>query len=289
LVHKSFPHNQNIPPKGKTMRGRDCSLAILGAGKMGAALARGLLLSRFLGAERLILIESDSMRRDSLSREKEFKKAALLAHLPPAAPDILVAAVKPEAVREALAACAPSLSPSTLVISLAAGVKMAALAACLPAGQPLIRAMPNAGALVGRGITAFVPGPAVSPEQLEMAARLFRAVGEALPVAETQMDAITALSGSGPAYLALMAEAMIDAGVQQGLNREVASTLALNTMLGTAALMLQNHTHPALLKDMVASPAGTTIAGIMELEKAGIRGTIMRAVQAAAERSRELG
>jgi pyrroline-5-carboxylate reductase len=280
---------QKFPPqKRRIMLLKDCTLAILGVGKMGSAFAKGLLLSRALSAERLVLLESDCARRDSL--EKEFAKAALFSHLDCAPPvNILLAAVKPDAVREALRSCAAKLSPSTLVISLAAGINMAALASYLPLGQPLIRAMPNVGALAGRGITAFVPGPEVSEEQLAMAVQLFRAVGEALRVPETQMDAVTALSGSGPAYLALIAEAMIDAGVQQGLNREAAFALALNTMLGAAVLMLHNHMHPALLKDMVTSPAGTTIAGIMELEKAGVRGAIMRAVQAAARRSRELG
>jgi pyrroline-5-carboxylate reductase len=176
-----------------------------------------------------------------------------------------------------------------LVVSLAAGVTLARLAEALPAGQPLVRAMPNTPALVGSGVTALAPAAHVSPEQLETARQVFAAVGRVVTVGEHLMDAVTGLSACGPAYVFLMIEALADGGVLMGLDRATAYTLAGATLQGAAKLMLETGQHPGQLKDMVTSPGGATIAGLQVMERAGLRGTLIDTVAAAARRSKELG
>ena len=203
--------------------------------------------------------------------------------------NILIAAVKPHDLASVLAEAQGCLSPETLVISVAAGVTLDKLAELLPAGQPLIRAMPNTPALVGKGVTALSPAGSASQEHLAMATRIFSAVGQVVGVREDLMDAVTGLSGSGPAYVFLIVDALADAGVRQGLTRSIALSLAVHTVAGSAELLLKTGQHPAQLKEMVTSPGGTTIAGLEVLESAGLRGTLMQAVGAAVARSKELG
>ena len=177
----------------------------------------------------------------------------------------------------------------TLVISIAAGVTLAAVALCFPGGQPVVRAMPNTPALVSMGMTAMSPGPHVKETHLKTAQEIFEAVGQAVVVEEKMMDAVTGLSGSGPAYVFAFIEALADGGVLSGLDRRTAVTLAAHTVGGAAGLVLASGQHPAQLKDMVTSPGGTTIAGLKVLEAGAFRGAVMKAVEAATKRSKELG
>ena len=272
------------------MRLKDCGLIVLGGGKMGSALVKGLLAKKCLAQDKLVLVEQDSSRLDALRNDEDFGNVTMFTHLEQTTNlDIMLLAVKPQQVIPAINACKSLITANTLVISLAAGVTLSSLSAALPAGQPVIRAMPNSGALLRQGVTALSPGNSINKEQMELAFEMFGAVGICVEVPEGQMDAVTALSGSGPAYVAVFAEALIDAGVAEGLNRETATTLALGTIQGISNMMIQSKLHPALLKDMVTSPAGTTIAALNVLESAGFRGTVMNAVKAAAQRSRELG
>lgn len=182
----------------------------------------------------------------------------------------------------------PPLSSFPLVVSILAGVPLSVLETAFPK-FPVIRAMPNTPATVGAGMTAICMGQHVQANHQETARKLCSAVGEVVEVSENLMDAVTGLSGSGPAYVALMVEALADGGVNAGLPRAIASQLALQTVLGTAKLLQETKMHPAELKDRVTSPGGTTIAGISELEKAAFRSALIQAVKAAANRSQELG
>ena len=175
-----------------------------------------------------------------------------------------------------------------LVISILAGVSIAQLETAFP-DRAVVRAMPNTPATVGAGMTAIARGSHVSTQDLELATQLFQAVGQVVTVPEALMDAVTGLSGSGPAYIAIAIEALADGGVAAGLPREIANKLALQTVLGTAQLLNESHLHPAQLKDRVTSPGGTTIAGVTKLEQAGFRAALIAAVIAAAQRSQELG
>ncbi|NEQ27953.1 MAG: pyrroline-5-carboxylate reductase, partial [Microcoleus sp. SIO2G3] len=175
-----------------------------------------------------------------------------------------------------------------VVVSILAGVSLNQLEAAF-GDQPVIRAMPNTPATVGAGITAIASGKTVTPHHVEQATTIFQAVGEVVEVPESLMDAVTGLSGSGPAYVAIMIEALADGGVAAGLPRAIASKLALSTVLGTAQLIQQSELHPAELKDRVTSPGGTTIAGVSQLERAGFRSALIEAVLAAKARSVQLG
>ncbi len=275
------------------MQLKQCDIVMLGGGRMGMALIKGWLIKDSVDRGKLTVVEKDQARLNELHGDPGLAGISLSNQLPQAPltapPDILLLAIKPGDCLAALKSCGPALGPQTLVISIAAGIGLNAMAACLPPGQPLLRAMPNTPALALMGATALACGEGVSPSQLALAEELFSAVGISVKVDEGQMDAVTALSGSGPAYVAVFVESMIDAGVAAGLNRALATELALHTVRGAAALIIENRLHPAELKDMVSSPGGTTTAGLSVLERAGLRGIIMEAVKAAALRSRELG
>jgi pyrroline-5-carboxylate reductase len=177
----------------------------------------------------------------------------------------------------------------SLVISVAAGVPIAVLEARLPAGTRVVRVMPNTPALVGAGATAISPGNHATPDDLKITEQIFRSVGMTVVLDEEQLDAVTGLSGSGPAYIFLVIEALSDAGVKVGLSRYNALALAAHTVLGSAKLLIETGDHPGQLKDMVTSPGGTAIAGLHTLEAGGLRTTLINAVEAATRRSRELG
>jgi pyrroline-5-carboxylate reductase len=200
------------------------------------------------------------------------------------APTVLLA-IKPQVWRAALQDL--EVSTDCLIISILAGVTITQLAEVF-SKQAVIRSMPNTPATVGEGITAIATSDRVSTAQYQVAAHIFQAVGRVIPVSENQLDAVTGLSGSGPAYVAIMIEALADGGVAAGLPRATAQELALQTVLGTAQLLAESELHPAVCKDRVTSPGGTTIAGIRALEQGGFRSTIIEAVLAATERSREL-
>jgi pyrroline-5-carboxylate reductase len=206
------------------------------------------------------------------------------------ATEVLLLAIKPQ-VFDAVAAALPSLGQNgqvPVILSILAGVPLSKLERAFP-GAPIVRSMPNTPATVGAGITAIAPGTQVQPEHLDRAKTVLQAVGDVVQVPESLMDAVTGLSGSGPAYVAIFIEALTDGGVRAGLPRAIAAQLALQTVLGTATLMQESKLHPAELKDRVTSPGGTTIAGVAQLEKAGFRSACIEAVQAATERSRQLG
>lgn len=261
------------------------TLALIGGGAMGSALLRGLITSGLFQPERVGVREPDPQRAGILA--SEFKIRVLANNQEAAQAEIVLLAIKPQAFATVVKEMG-KVSPHTLIISIMAGIPLSALGSAFP-GQSVIRAMPNTPALVGAGITALSGGPEVTPEQMQQAEQIFGAVGSVLQVPESQMDAVTALSGSGPGYVAVIAEALIDGGVRVGLPRPIATQLALQTLLGSAQLMLQENLHPALLKDQVTSPGGTTIAGIEALERGSLRGTLMEGIQAAWQRSRELG
>jgi len=265
------------------------TLAVLGAGMMGGALAQGLVRAGVLPAGRIAVFDTQADKARALAGS--LGAGARAADTPPDAvqgADLVLLAVKPAVVPDALTMLASVLTPSQLVVSIAAGVRLATMEALLPAPVPVIRAMPNTPSLVGEGATALCRGTYATEEQLAIAHALFDAVGVSVDVDETLMDAVTGLSGSGPAYVYLIIEALADGGVQAGLPRATARRLAAQTVLGAARMVLQTGEHTAQLKDNVTTPGGTTIAGLAVLERAGVRSALMDAVQAAAARSKEL-
>jgi pyrroline-5-carboxylate reductase len=263
------------------------NLALIGAGRMGSALLGGLLDGGW-DAETISVAEVDPERRRAL--EQEFPKVRVVPSpaWAVADADVVIVAVKPGDVAASLEAAESSLRPETLVLSIAAGVTIAALEALVP-GRPVVRAMPNTPALVGMGASAIAPGRHAGENHLRLATQLLGAVGIVVTVAEPALDAVTGLSGSGPAYVFMVAEAMIEAGVLVGLPRDIAQTLVEQTLLGSATLLAQGDEGPEALRAAVTSPGGTTAAGLRELESAGLRAAILDAVSAATRRSRELG
>src|SRR3990170_952942 len=203
--------------------------------------------------------------------------------------DVVILAVKPQIIHSVLKEAGSAVTPKKLVISVAAGVPTVALRADLPKGVRLIRVMPNTPALVLEGMTAVAKADGLQKGDLETAEEIFGAVGKVVVLEEEALDAVTGLSGSGPAYVALMIEALADGGVKVGLDRLTAMTLAAQTVLGSAKLLIETGAHPGQLKDMVTSPGGTAIAGIAALEEGGVRRTLISAVERATLRSRELG
>jgi pyrroline-5-carboxylate reductase len=254
---------------------------------MGAALVGGLLDAGWQ-PDLLAVAEIDVERRRDL--EQRFPKVRVVpsAAWAVADADVVVLAVKPGDVAATLESARPALGDDALVVSIAAGVTIATLEALAP-GRPVVRAMPNTPALVGRGASAIAPGNLAGAEHLDLAERLLGAVGIVVRVGEPALDAVTGLSGSGPAYVMLVAEALVEAGVFEGLPRAVASELVVQTLVGSAALLAQGDEGPEALRAAVTSPGGTTAAGLLELERAGVRAAFVNAVSAATRRSRELG
>jgi pyrroline-5-carboxylate reductase len=263
------------------------SVALIGGGKMGSALLGGLLDGGW-DPEGLAVAEVDAERRRDL--EQQFPKVRIVPSpaWAVADADVVIVAVKPGDIAASLQAAEASLRAETLVLSIAAGVTIATLEALVP-GRPVVRAMPNTPALVGLGASAIAAGRHADDHHLELASRLLGAVGIVVTVGESSLDAVTGLSGSGPAYVFLMAEAMIEAGVLVGLPRDISEQLVVQTLLGSATLLAQSGDSPESLRAAVTSPGGTTAAGLRELESARLRAAILEAVSAATRRSRELG
>ena len=264
------------------------TIGFLGAGKMAGALAKGFLNGGLVRAEQLIASDVYPAAREHFTQATGARTTAANLEVVAAA-DVLFLAVKPHQVADVLKEIHPAFQPRHLLISIAAGVTLARLEAGLPEGARVIRVMPNTPALVGASAAGFAPGKATTAADAQLAHQLFGAVGIAFQLAESLLDAVTGLSGSGPAYAFLMIEALSDGGVAAGLPREIATKLAAQTLLGSARLVLETGLHPGALKDMVTSPGGTTIEGIHELEKAAVRAALMNAVRAAAEKSKKLG
>ncbi len=259
-------------------------LGFIGAGAMGGALLRGLLAAGRVKPEELVFCDPDP------KRQQEMEKLGIEAALDNAEvmhSQVVVLAVKPQILKNVLEEIQAFARPWHLVISIAAGVPLAVLEEALPDGR-VIRAMPNTPLMVQAGMTALAPGSRATPEDLDLALDLFRAVGRAEVVGETQMDAITALSGSGPAFVAVFLEALADGAVKMGLPRILALEFAAQTVLGTARLLLEKNLHPGLLKDLVTSPGGTTIHGLHALEQGAFRAGVMSAIESATWRSQDL-
>ncbi len=263
-------------------------IGFLGAGKMATALARGFINAKLVKPGQLSASDPYAAARDHFTAETGAKTAAGNLEIARHA-NILILATKPDQVAPALAEIASAFTPNHLLISIAAGVTIAKLEAGLPAGARVIRVMPNTPALVGAGAAGFAAGQNATPADAELTKKLLSAVGLAVQVKESLLDAVTGLSGSGPAYVYQFIEALSDGGVAAGLPRDIATKLAAQTVLGGAKMVLETGLHPGVLKDQVTSPGGTTIEGIHELEKGNLRATVISAVRAATDKSKKLG
>ena len=262
-------------------------IAILGVGKIGGALVSGLLSSGWRQPSEIVASVRREERRDELARE--FGVDATLSNTDAVAGSaVVVIAVKPQDIEALLGEIGPLVVPEQTVVSIAAGIPTSAIERRLAAGVPVVRAMPNTPAVVHEGIAGVAPGAHAADEHVALAEEVLSHLGYVVRVPERSMDAITAVSGSGPAYFALLAEAMIEAGILLGLSREISTQLVVQTMLGTAKQLRDQKMHPVELREMVTSPGGTTIAAIRELEQAGVRAAFLNAIQAAMDRSREL-
>jgi pyrroline-5-carboxylate reductase len=264
------------------------TIGFLGAGNMAEAIIKGLLRGGDVPPQRIGASAPRAERQEELANKYGiYVTGDNLALVERAS--ILVLSIKPQIMRKVLDQIAHKLKPGTLVISVAAGVPIQVIEARLPGMTRVIRTMPNTPALVDAGATAISRGSHATDEDLAIAQAIFGAVGLSVVLDESQLDAVTGLSGSGPAYIFLILEALSDAGVKVGLSRRTAQLLAAQTVLGSAKLLIETNEHPGKLKDMVTSPGGTAIAGLHTLEAGGLRTTLMDAVEAATRRSRELG
>jgi pyrroline-5-carboxylate reductase len=262
-------------------------IAVLGAGKIGVALVSGLLSSGWRSPSELVASVRREERRKELEDELGIRVTLSNAEAVAGA-GIVVIAVKPQDLETLLGEVAPLIVPEQTVLSIAAAIPTAAIERHLAPAVPVVRAMPNTPAVVHEGIAGVAPGAHADDAHLALAEDVLAHLGSVVRVPEHWMDAITAVSGSGPAYFALLAEAMIEAGILLGLSREISTQLVVQTMLGTAKQLRDQRMHPVELREMVTSPGGTTIAAIRELERAGVRAAFLNAIQAAMDRGREL-
>ncbi|HEX3773144.1 MAG TPA: pyrroline-5-carboxylate reductase [Polyangiaceae bacterium] len=267
---------------------KDHKIGMLGTGNMASAMIRGMLASKSFAPDQ---IRGSDVRAEHLAElEKIYgikthtDNAELLAWA-----NVVVLAVKPQVIDRVLDQLGGDFSSDTLVISVAAGVPIRALEARLPAGTHVVRAMPNTAAIALAGATGIAAGTRATAEDVKFTKALFDAIGRTVVLDETLLDAVTGLSGSGPAYIMLIIEALADGGVKVGLHRETALLLAAQTVYGSAKLLLETGEHPGRLKDMVTSPGGTAIAGLHTLESGGLRRTLIDAVEVSTRRAVELG
>jgi pyrroline-5-carboxylate reductase len=262
------------------------TIAILGGGKIGEALLSGLLRAE-RSVDDIVVTERYPDRATFLTGKYGVRVVDVATAAAHAA--TLIVAVKPQDIDGLLAELAPSAHPGHLVVSVAAGVTIAHLEGALPQGVAVVRCMPNTPALVDQAMTAIAPGAHADEQDVGVAESLLATVGRVVRVPESQLDAVTALSGSGPAYFFYLVEAMIDAGILLGLPRTLAAELIVQTAIGSAVMLRDSGEHPVQLREAVTSPGGTTIAAIRELEVHGVRAALLAAIEAAARRSRELG
>ena len=262
-------------------------VAMLGTGKMGGILVAAFLKNRLLRPEQVVATVQHGERARAISErlgiETSIDNAGAAAHA-----DVILLGVKPSQVPEVVAGIRSSLQAGKLLVSFAAAVSTRAIEEAAGCDVAVVRAMPNTPARVGEGMTALCAGRFCTAEQMAVARRIFDTVGRTVVVDEKHMDAVTGLSGSGPAFLYIIIEALAEAGVNVGLPRDVATLLAAQTTLGAARMVLETGSHPALLKDEVTTPAGCTVDGILELEEGGLRVTLIKAVKRATIRAREL-
>lgn len=266
---------------------KDRTIGFLGAGNMAGALIKGLLVSGAIPVEQIWASDLRDERLAELEHAHGIKttrdNVPLLRHC-----DVIVLSVKPQVVDRVLPVIAANMRKDAVIISVAAGISIAAMEARLP-GARVIRTMPNTAAIALAGATAIARGSLATDEDMRVAKALFDAVGKSVVLDESLLDAVTGLSGSGPAYIMLIIEALADGGVKVGLHRETALMLAAQTVFGSAKLLLDTGIHPGALKDMVTSPGGTAIAGLHTLESGGLRRTLIDAVESATQRSEQLG
>jgi pyrroline-5-carboxylate reductase len=262
-------------------------LGFVGGGKMATALVKGILAARLTTPDRISASDVIPAAREALAKETGVSTTAGNKSVA-ANSDVLVLAVKPQMMPDILAELRSVVTAHHLVISIAAGITLRQLSG-LGAEMRLIRVMPNTPCLVGASASAFSRGSAATAEDAALVQRILSAVGIAFELPEPLLDAVTGLSGSGPAFVAVMIEALSDGGVRMGLPRDVATSLAAQTVLGTAKMVVDAGLHPATIKDMVASPGGTTIAGLHAMERGGVRAALMDTVEAATQRAVELG
>ena len=262
-------------------------LAIIGGGKMGAIIAQGLIARKIISAKDIIVTDIDKERLKFLKSSLKLK----VSHDNESAvkdADVIILAVKPQNMAKTLQEISAAVDKSKLVISIAAGITTKFVEKSLSKGIRVVRVMPNTPALVGEGAAAVAGGSLAKANDVKLPRAIFNAVGMSVEVKEKLMDAVTGLSGSGPAYFFLIIEALIDAGLKTGLSRDLSKKLAVQTMLGAARLCVESDKEPAELREMVTSPNGTTFAGLKVMEDRKLRSVIIAAVEAAARRSREL-
>ena len=265
----------------------EAAFGVIGGGMMGEALIARLLDQGIFAPGAVVVSAPQAARREVLHHTYGVQTTAENQAVIDAAETVLLA-IKPQLLTAVAAGLTPPKTKHPLLLSILAGASLPRLGQAFP-GWAVVRAMPNTPATVGAGVTALAAGDGVSTEQRSQARTIFASVGTVVEVPESQMDAVTALSGSGPGYMALVVEALADGGVAVGLPRAIALELAIATVRGTGELLHQGNLHPAVLKDRVTSPGGTTIAGIAALEAGGLRSALMEAVRAAHQRSQELG
>ena len=266
-------------------------IGFIGGGNMAEAILKGMLSSSLIKASNIFVSEPNKSRQTFLTTEFKVKAVKDNLDLVKKA-DVLIVAVKPQIIREVLKDIADQVDSKKLVISVAAGVPISQIENALSKGKKkklcVVRTMPNTPSVVQEGVTAITAGKGVGKPNLKISHEIFQAVGRTVEVAEEQIDAVTGLSGSGPAYIFMIIEALSDAGVKMGLSRQVANELTVQTVLGSALLVRETGTAPGELKNRVTSPGGTTIAGLHALEKGSLRATLMNAVEKATLRSKEL-
>jgi len=263
------------------------TITFLGAGAMGEALMRGLINAGIYKPQQITALDLDTNRLQRVSDELRIRTAEDVVAAARET-DVLLVAVKPQTMDAALQPLRDILTPQQTLVSIALGITTKQLESSFSGDVPCVRVMPNTPCLVGQGAAAICLGAHAGDTHREIAHRIFGALGLSIDVDEKLIDAVTGLSGSGPAYVYLFIEALSDGGVKMGLSRDVATRLAAQTVLGAAQMVLQTGQHPGVLKDQVTSPGGSTIAALHALEQNAFRGTVMDAVQAATERAREM-
>lgn len=263
-------------------------VGVIGSGKMGSAIVRGIVRAGLVTPDQIMASDVSEALRQSIANEVGIEVTADNGKLCDFA-EIVILAVKPQIVDSVIEEIAKKLGKAKLLVSIAAGVSLSRIEANLAQGARVVRVMPNIACVVGAGASGYAGGAHATAKDLENVGLILNSLGMALPLEEKYLDAVTGLSGSGPAFVFLFIEALADGGVQAGLSRDVALKLALQTVHGSARLALESAKHLGELKDEVTSPGGTTIAGLYALEQRGFRGTVMEAVASATRRSQELG
>ncbi len=271
-----------------SLGGLQMKVGFIGAGNMAEALIKGITSVGLASKDEIIASDTSSERREFIARAHGVRVTSDNVEVVRNA-NLIILAVKPNNVSLVMDELKPYLTIDHLLISIAAGVRISQIESKLNYGVRVVRVMPNQPALVGASASAFALGKSAKPEDKETVMKILQSVGIAFTVEEKLLDAVTGLSGSGPAFVYVVIEAMADGGVLAGLPRNIAVKLAAQTVLGAAKTVLDLDAHPAAMKDMVASPAGTTIEGLLVLEQSGVRGAFIEAVEAAAKKSKELG